>query len=137
MTARLPHEPGAAHRVRDGARLTVFSWGEALPVALAAVEQAKVDAAVVDVGCLAPLDLPTLEAEAKATGRLVIVHAGPRRGGAGAELAAWLADSAILYLDAPVVRVTGADPPLHRSDEAAAVPDPEQVAEALTRVASF
>ncbi len=129
--------PTAAHRVRDGAAVTVFAWGEALPVALAAVDLSGVEAAVVDVGCLSPLDLSSLEDEARATGRLVIVHAGPGVGGVGAELAARFADSAILHLDAPVVRVSGGTPPLSPSDEVAAIPRVERVADAITRIASY
>jgi pyruvate/2-oxoglutarate/acetoin dehydrogenase E1 component len=133
----LGRSPVMAHRVRDGGAATVFAWGAALPVALEAVERSGVDAAVVDPGCLAPLDLPTLEAEARATGRLVIVHAGPRGGGVGAELAAHFADAAILCLDAPILRVTGAVPPLRPSDEADALPRVERVAEAIQRTASY
>lgn len=137
MLPQLPREPHAAYRVREGTAATVFCWGEALPVVLAAVDRSGVEAAVVDVGCLAPLDRSTLVGEARATGKLVIVHAGPRAGGVGAELAALFADAAILHLDAPVVRVTGADPPLSPSDEAAALPGVDRVAEALTRVAKY
>jgi len=133
----LGHPPTAAHRVRDGAAVTVFAWGEALPVALAAVDLSGIEAAVVDVGCLSPLDLSSLEDEARATGRLVIVHAGPGVGGVGAELAARFADSAILHLDAPVVRVSGDAPPLSPSDEVAAIPRVERVADAITRIASY
>lgn len=134
---RLEGSPTAARRVREGGAITVFSWGAALPVALAAAEASGVDAAVVDVGCLAPLPRAMLEAEAKATGRIVIVHAGPRTGGVGAEIAASFADAAILHLDAPVVRVTGADPPLRHEDEAGAVPTVQRVTEAIERIASY
>jgi len=133
----LGRPPTAAHRVREGDALTVFAWGEALPVALAAVDLAGVEAAVVDVGCLAPLDHLRLEDEARATGRLVIVHPGPGPGGVAAELAARFADAAILHLDAPVVRVGGAEPPLSPSHEAAATPRVERVAEAITRIARY
>ncbi|MCA9656116.1 MAG: hypothetical protein KC501_39795 [Myxococcales bacterium] len=146
MAHDLGRSPSAAHRVRDArgdrgdagsAPVTVLSWGEALPVALEAVDHAGVDAAVVDLGCLAPLDLPTVEAELRLTGRAVIVHAGPRAGGVGAELAAHLADASILVLDAPVVRVTGAGGPLRPADEGDALPTVAQVAEALARVAGY
>lgn len=133
----LGRSPGAAHRVRDGKALTVLTWGEALPATLDAVEHAGVDAAVVDVACLAPLDLAGIESEVRLTGRVVIVHGGPRRGGIGAELAAHLADASILVLDAPLVRVTGAEVPLSPSEEDAAVPSVARIAEALARVASF
>ncbi len=127
----------AAHRVRDGAAATVFAWGESLGIALAAAAQSGVDAAVVDVGCLSPLPLDALTAEARATGKLVIVHAGPKVGGLGAELAAHFADAAILHLDAPIVRVTGAPAPCRAADEGAALPTVNDVAEAITRVASY
>ncbi len=133
----LGRSPVAAHRVRDGEAATVFAWGAALPLALQAVEQSGVDAAVVEPGCLAPLDFTTLEAEARATGRIVIVHAGPRGGGVGAELAAHFADAAILYLDAPILRVTGAVPPLRPSEEDEALPRVERVVEAIQRIASY
>ena len=133
----LGRSPTAAHRVRDGAAVTVMAWGEALPVALRAVEAAGADAAVVDVACLAPLDLPALEAEARATGRVLIVHAGPRTGGVGAELAAHFADATILTLDAPIVRVSGAEPPLRALDEADALPRLERVVEAVQRLSRY
>lgn len=133
----LGRSPTTAHRVRDGAAITVLSWGAALPVALRAVEAAGADAAVVDVACLAPLDLPTLEAEARATGRVLIVHAGPRAGGVGAELAAHFADAAILSLDAPILRVSGAEPPLRPLDEADALPRVERVVEAVKRLSNY
>jgi pyruvate/2-oxoglutarate/acetoin dehydrogenase E1 component len=133
----LPRSPTAAHRVRDGGRVTVLAWGAALAVALEAVAAAGADAAVIDVGCLSPLDLPTLEAEARATGRVLVVHAGPRKGGVGAELAAHLADAAILSLDAPILRVSGAEPPLRPLDEADALPTVARVAEAVQRLAYY
>jgi pyruvate/2-oxoglutarate/acetoin dehydrogenase E1 component len=137
LPRELGRRPTAAHRVRDGGAITVLAWGAALPVVLAAVEASGVDAAVVDVGCLRPLDQATLEAEARATGRIAIVHAGPRSGGVGAELAAHLADAAILSLDAPILRVSGAEPPLRPLDEADALPRLERVVEALGRLASY
>jgi pyruvate/2-oxoglutarate/acetoin dehydrogenase E1 component len=127
----------AAARVRDGAAATVFTWGETVDVALAAVAQADIDAAVVDVGCLAPLDTDGLVTEAKATGKIVIAHAGPAAGGLGGELAALFADAAILHLDAPITRVTGAAGPLGHADEARAVPSVSSIADALVRVARY
>ncbi|MCX4246470.1 transketolase C-terminal domain-containing protein [Paraliomyxa miuraensis] len=133
----LGRDPTSPHRVREGETVTVLSWGAALSIATAAVEATGVDATVIDVGCLSPLPRAALEAEAKATGRIVIVHAGPRTGGIGAELAASFADAAILHLDAPVVRVAGADSPLRPADEGDAVPSVERVAKAIERIASY
>lgn len=137
LVRELGRSPTTSHRVRDGAAITVLSWGAALAVALQAVEASAVDAAVVDVGCLSPLPLAAIEAEARATGRLLLVHAGPRAGGVAAELAAHLADAAILSLDAPILRVSGAEPPLRPQGEADALPRVERVIEAVQRLASY
>jgi pyruvate/2-oxoglutarate/acetoin dehydrogenase E1 component len=131
---RSPHEVA---RIRDGAEATVFAWGATVDVALAAVEQAQVDATVVDVGCLAPLDADGLVDAARHTGKIVIAHAGPAAGGIGGELAALFADRAILYLDAPVTRVAGEPGPFGPDDEGRAVPTVARVAEALTHVARY
>ena len=125
------------HRVRDGRAVTVFAWGESVGLSLAAVDAAGVDAAVVDVGCLAPLGVDALVAEARATGKIVIAHAGPAAGGLGAELAALFSDRAILHLDAPITRVTGADPPLHAAEEAGGAPSVARLADAIVQVAEF
>lgn len=137
MHGELGHAPTEAQRVRDGSAVTVFSWGEALPVALAAADRSGVSATVVDVACLAPLDWSTLEAQARATGRIAIVHAGAPRGGIGAELAARFADAAILHLDAPVVRVGGRSGRLAPIHEDQSVPSVAEVAEALGRLAAY
>ena len=124
-------------RVRDGDAATVFTWGAALPLVQAAVARSGQDARIIDVECLAPLDRDTLAAEAKATGKIVIAHEGPRHCGVGSELAALFADDAILTLDAPVLRVTGDDGPLTASAEARALPDLETLTTAITHVATF
>jgi pyruvate/2-oxoglutarate/acetoin dehydrogenase E1 component len=105
----LEREPTSA--LREGKDATVFCWGEAVLPALAAADacarrEPPIDVCVVEVGKLAPLDEARLVELARATGKIVIAHAGPR-GGIGAELAALFADQAILQLDAPIVRVTG------------------------------
>lgn len=97
--------------LREGRDATVFCWGEALLATLAAADACArqdppIEICVVEVGKLAPLDEARLVELARATGKLVIAHAGPR-GGIGAELAALFADQAILQLDAPILRVTG------------------------------
>lgn len=124
-------------RVREGEAATVFTWGACLALVQAAVARSGQDARIVDVECLAPLDRDTLAAEAKATGKIVIAHEGPRHCGVGSELAALFADDAILTLDAPVLRVTGDDGPLTASAEARALPDLETLTTAITHVATF
>lgn len=124
-------------RVREGAAATVFAWGPCVELATLAATSSGVDARVVDVECLSPLPAAALVDEAKATGKLVIVHGGPRHHGIGAELSALFADEAILHLDAPVVRVTGAEAPLRFGAESAALPSVSDIADAIARVAHY
>ena len=95
---------------------------------------------VVDIGRLAPLDEELLVEQASATGKIVIAHAGPRRGGLGAELAALFADRSILHLDAPVLRVCGdleGDGLVSGHDEHRASPAAATIADAITQVVHY
>lgn len=144
LQAPLSRAPTAV--IREGEHATVFAWGEALAPALAAAQACAEDpegisATVVDVGQLAPLDEALLVERASATGKIVIAHAGPRRGGLGAELAALFADRSILHLDAPIVRVCGQldDGPglVAGHDEQRASPTAATIAEAIARVVHY
>jgi pyruvate/2-oxoglutarate/acetoin dehydrogenase E1 component len=135
--AALDRPLGAINRLRDGDSATVFTWGEAVDVAMRAADACGHSAAVVDIVSLSPLDRPGLVAAARQTGKIVIAHAGPRAGGIGAELAALFADEAILHLDAPVLRATGEDAPLGPTDEARALPGVDQLSAAITQVATY
>jgi pyruvate dehydrogenase E1 component beta subunit len=127
---------GAARVVREGAAATVFAIGAAVDQTFAAVEATGLDVAIVEVTGLAPLDEPGILAAAQG-GKLVVTHAGGRAHGPGAELVALLADRAILHLDAPVLRVTGADGPFTGRDEAAGLPSVEAIAAAIATVAHY
>jgi pyruvate/2-oxoglutarate/acetoin dehydrogenase E1 component len=110
LAAPLERPPTAL--LREGRDATVFCWGEALLPTLAAADacarqEPPIEVGVVEVGKLAPLDEALLIELARATGKIVIAHAGSRAGGVGAELAALFADQAILQLDAPITRVSG------------------------------
>jgi pyruvate/2-oxoglutarate/acetoin dehydrogenase E1 component len=141
LQAPLSRSPTAV--VRAGTHATVFAWGEALEPALAAAEACAELAdgpsvTVVDIGCLAPLDEQLLVEQASATGKIVIAHAGPRRGGLGAELAALFADRSILHLDAPVLRICGeADGLVAGHDEQHASPAAATIADAITQVVHY
>lgn len=143
MLLTAPHDdvPGTdattpVQRARDGRTITVFTWGEALGPVLAACEDAEIDASVIDVVRLAPLDRDTLVELAKDTGRVAIIHAGLRAHGLGAEIAALVAEHAIHYLDAPVVRLCGDDGVHAPADEMRCVPTSDRIAAALTELAS-
>lgn len=97
---------------REGADLTLVSWGAMLRETLAAadaLEREGVSAEVIDAATLKPLDLPTILESVAKTGRCVIVHEAARSGGFGAEIAAGLAEHGLTSLLAPVQRVTGYD----------------------------
>jgi pyruvate dehydrogenase E1 component beta subunit len=103
-------ELGRARVVREGSQVTVIAWGSMLERTLKSV--AGYDAEVIDLLTLSPFDAETVLASVSKTGRAVIVHEAPRTGGFGAEIAATMAEKAILSLRAPVLRVTAPDVPV-------------------------
>ncbi|WP_068829268.1 alpha-ketoacid dehydrogenase subunit beta [Pseudomonas sp. BMS12] len=117
---RLPLD--SCFTLREGGDITLVSWGasihETLQAAARLAEQGVV-AEVIDVACLKPLDLDTLEASVRKTGRCVIVHEAPKSCAVGAEIAASLYERALLDLQAPIQRVTAPDipPPLYRLEQ--------------------
>jgi pyruvate dehydrogenase E1 component beta subunit len=98
---------GKARIVKEGNDMTVIAWGSMLHRTLQAVE--GFDAEVIDLMTLSPFDEETIFHSVKKTGKVVIVHEAPKTCGLGAELAASIAEEAILYLKAPIIRVTGHD----------------------------
>lgn len=100
--------------VREGSQVTVIAYGamlyEALDAAQKAAEQG-VDAEVVDLRTLWPVDIETIVSSVKKTGRLIIVHEAPKTCGFGSELVSLVVEKAFYHLEAPPVRVTGYDTP--------------------------
>ena len=117
---RLPLD--SCFTLREGRDLTLVSWGasvhESLQAASALAERG-IDAEVIDVACVKPLDLDTLEASVRKTGRCVIVHEAPKSCAVGAEIAASLYERVLLDLHAPIQRVAAPDipPPLYRLEQ--------------------
>jgi pyruvate dehydrogenase E1 component beta subunit len=103
-------ELGKAQVARAGSAVTVIAWGSMLERVLKAV--AGYDAEVIDLVTLNPFDVETVLASAGKTGRVVIVHEAAKTGGFGAEIAATLAEEAMLLLRAPILRVTAPDVPV-------------------------
>lgn len=98
--------------VREGRDLTIAAWGAMIPVAEKAAAEADkngVSAEIIDLRTLAPMDGEAILASVRKTGRALIVHEAPRNCGLGAEIAALIAEKALLNLAAPVLRVTGWD----------------------------
>jgi pyruvate dehydrogenase E1 component beta subunit len=108
--------------VREGKDLTIIAWGAMVPVARRAAEAAEaegVGAEIIDLRTLSPMDRETFLASVRKTGRALVVHEAPKTCGLGAEIAATIGESALLNLDAPVLRVTGQDItiPLSKSED--------------------
>jgi acetoin:2,6-dichlorophenolindophenol oxidoreductase subunit beta len=129
---------GKVRVAREGTDLTVVAYGAMVPVAEQAAEVLDASVEVLDVRTLKPLDEQALLASAAKTGRVVIVQEAPRTCGYGAELAAILAEKAILDLRGPVLRVTGYDVPYpYWKIEDAYMPSVERVADAARRLLAF
>ena len=125
---------GKAALVREGGDLTVLAYGTMVHVALAAVEENGIDADVVDLRSLVPLDIETIEESVKKTGRCLVVHEAPRNTGFGAELVAEVQQRCFYHLEAPVERVTGWDTPYPHAYEWAYFPGPKRMKKALEKV---
>jgi 2-oxoisovalerate dehydrogenase E1 component beta subunit len=133
---------GKAAVRRSGSDLSIITFGAMTHVALEAAGQlaaSGIEAEVIDLRTLAPLDKDTVLASVAKTSRALVLHEAPRTGGIGGEIAATIAEEAFEYLDAPVTRLASLDtsvpysPPL----EAAFLPDATRVVEAARRLAEY
>ncbi len=133
---------GQARVVRKGSDITLISYGASLKVTNEAAEQLEeedgVKAEVIDLLSITPLDTATIIESVRKTGRAVVVHEGPRTCGLAAEVIARINEHVLLYLEAPVVRVTGYDVPIpYFSKEKAYLPDPDKVVKAAHETLKF
>jgi pyruvate dehydrogenase E1 component beta subunit len=130
---------GKARIVRTGSHVTIVSWSNGMSYALKAAEElAKqgIEAEVIDLRTLRPMDTDTIVASVKKTGRAVTVEEGWQQNGVGAEIAARIMEHAFDYLDAPVARVSGKDVPMPYAAnlEKLALPSVAEVVEAAKAV---
>jgi 2-oxoisovalerate dehydrogenase E1 component beta subunit len=125
---------GKAAIVREGSDVTILTYGTMVHVARATVDDMGVDGEVIDLRTLVPLDIETIEASVKKTGRCLIVHEATRTGGFGAELSALVQERCFYHLEAPVERVTGFDTPYPHSLEWAYFPGPIRIGTALKKL---
>ncbi len=128
---------GEAALRKDGRRAAILTYGAAQHTALEAV--ADLDVAVLDLRTLWPLDDAAIEALAKRTHRVLVLTEASRTYGPGAELAARIQESCFPWLDAPVLRLGGADTPIPASPplEAAWLPGPEAIRAAVSRLMAW
>ena len=106
---------GKARIVRAGNHVTLIAWSHAMTYAIKAAEelaQEGIEAEVIDLRTLRPMDTETIINSVKKTGRCVVVEEGWQQSGVGAEIAARIMEHAFDYLDAPVARVSGKDVPM-------------------------
>jgi 2-oxoisovalerate dehydrogenase E1 component beta subunit len=125
---------GKAQIVREGRDVTVLAYGTMVHVAVAAATEAGVEAEVIDLRTLAPVDLEAIVTSVRKTGRCVIVHEATRTSGFGAELSALVQEHCFYALEAPILRVTGWDTPYPHAFEWEYFPGPTRVARALKQV---
>jgi len=134
---------GTADVKRQGTDITVYAYGLMLHHCLRAAETLAaegVSATVVDVRSLRPLDAATILAEARKTGKCLIVYEDNRMFGAGAEIAALIAEEAFDDLDAPVMRIGGPESPampFNKVQEEAFLPDPARIVAKMRDLAAY
>jgi 2-oxoisovalerate dehydrogenase E1 component beta subunit len=123
-----------------GRQVTVVTWGAMLYESLEAANQAAaqgVDCEVVDLRTLWPLDIETVVASVKRTGRVVVVHEAPKSCGLGGEIVALVNEKAFLHLEAPPARVTGFDTPFPYTLENEYLPLAHRILPALLETARY
>ncbi len=143
----VPDEPesmeiGKARVVRAGSDVTLISYGASMRSTLEAAEELaedhNIDAEVIDLLSLVPMDTETITASVEKTGRVVVVHEAPRTCGPAAEVIARIVENCLLYLEAPIQRVTGYDLILpFFAQERFFLPEPRKVVAAAREAVSF
>ncbi|CAM5436478.1 alpha-ketoacid dehydrogenase subunit beta [Mesorhizobium sp. UC22_110] len=116
---------------RPGNAVTVLAYGTMVYVAQAAAEETGIDAEIIDLRTLLPLDLDTIVESVKKTGRCVVVHEATLTSGFGAELMSLVQENCFYHLEAPVMRVAGWDTPYPHAQEWDYFPGPARVGRAL------
>ena len=119
---------------REGKALTILTYGTTVWVAKAAAEESGIDAEVIDLRSLWPLDFDTIMDSVKKTRRCIVLHEATRTSGFGAELVALVQEHCFYHLEAPIERVTGWDTPYPHAQEWDYFPGPARVIDAMKRV---
>ena len=125
---------GKAEIVREGADLTIVTYGTLVHVAQAAAEKAEIDAEIIDLRTIVPYDMETIAASVNKTGRVIVAHEAPRTSGFGAELIAQIQEECFYALEAPVARIAGWDTPYPHAHEWAYFPGQERFIRTMKNV---
>jgi len=145
VKAELPEGPyevplGKAAVTREGKHVSVVTYGAMVPLALeaaTAMQKDGVEVEVLDLRTLQPYDTDAIKKSVAKTGHLVTLQEAPRIGGFGGEIAAFVAEEAIEYLEGPIVRVSGWDTPFPYALEKAYMPNVERVRRAIKKALDF
>lgn len=130
---------GEAKVLREGKDVTVVAWGAMVHEAITACDKAAeqgIDCELIDPRTLLPLDIETITASVKKTGRFVVVHEAPRTCGYGAELVSLVTERCFYHLEAAPVRVTGYDTPFPYTLEDEYLPLAPRIEAALVKIAA-
>jgi pyruvate dehydrogenase E1 component beta subunit len=143
----VPEEPetmplGKGAAAREGRDVTIITYGAMVRTALEAAEELydaqHIDAEVVDLLSVAPLDSELINRSVRKTGRAVVVHEAPRHCGVGGEIVARIVEDSLLYLEAPIRRVTGFDTIIpFFANEKVYIPDAARVVKAVVETTRF
>jgi len=123
-----------AEIVRPGEELTIVTYGTMVHVVTAAAEEVGVDAEIIDVRSISPLDVDTLTASVNKTGRCLVAHEATRFAGYGAELAARIQKDCFYNLEAPIGRIAGWDTPYPHAFEWQYFPGKKRVANGIRKM---
>jgi 2-oxoisovalerate dehydrogenase E1 component beta subunit len=125
---------GKARLVGEGGALTVLAYGTMVHVAAAVLREKGVEADILDLRTLVPLDIEAVQKSVEKTGKCLVIHEATRTSGFGAELVALVQERCFYHLEAPIERVTGFDTPYPHSLEWAYFPGPVRIGEAIDRL---
>ncbi|RTQ98738.1 alpha-ketoacid dehydrogenase subunit beta [Halomonas nitroreducens] len=131
---------GEAEITKEGSDVTLVGWGAQMEVIDKAVELAEkegISCEVIDLRCILPWDADTVAESVLKTGRLVVTHEAPRTGGFAGEIAAAIQDRCFLYLESPIMRVTGLDTPFPLTLEKEYLPDHLKIFEAIRECVNY
>jgi 2-oxoisovalerate dehydrogenase E1 component beta subunit len=126
-------EIGQAAIRRGGSDVTILAYGTMVYIAEAAARESGIDAEIIDLRSLLPLDLETIADSVRRTGRCVVVHEATRTSGFGAEVIAEIQEACFWHLKSPIQRVTGWDAPYPLAAEWDYFPSPERLGRALLK----
>ena len=105
-------EIGKAAIAREGSAMTIITYGAGVHWALKAAEDTSLDAEIIDLRTLSPIDYEVLENSIKKTNKVLILHEDTLFGGIGGEISAWVSEHLFEHLDAPVMRIASLDTPI-------------------------